>query len=317
VVTGSFVYLTCAFLWRRNLFRDRGSAIFLAIYGSMQWVDASLWIYFGKQDTLDSFQCDVWNEGLTFFAFFVVLLEPVSSLVCSAMFSERSIKVYEWLVYLIIFIAFPASDLSCKEHNCSIVTPQGHISWFSYDLNRCSTMYLQLPESKLPIQLFIFLLACNYPYVRSSFAPYPSSFDYTKKCLYFSSAVHSCIIALSWLTAYFTDSHANMWCFCNLAQGLYMIIEPYVVKAFFLFPGQELPRPLGLRLTPWSKVVGYAFVPIHLLICFGIHSLKASLIGSTIALVGLPLLMLAYYFAVGVVYPGTNGALPGGKGKVQ
>jgi len=96
-----------------------------------------------------------------------------------------------------------------------------------------------------------------------------------------------------------------------------MIIEPYVVKAFFLFPGQELPRPLGLRLTPWSKVVGYAFVPIHLLICFGIHSLKASLIGSTIALVGLPLLMLAYYFAVGVVYPGTNGALPGGKGKVQ
>ena len=74
LATGIFVYLTAAFLIVRNAPRDRWNAIFLFVFGSMQWTEAYLW-YVDQTEGLANLTAN--NRLGTMASFAVVMFEPL------------------------------------------------------------------------------------------------------------------------------------------------------------------------------------------------------------------------------------------------
>ena len=99
------MYLTAAFLIVRNAPRDRWNAIFLFVFGSMQWTEAYLW-YVDQTEGLANLTAN--NRLGTMASFAVVMFEPFSSLLGRAYHQGKLPSSRELFVYVLLFGFLPS-----------------------------------------------------------------------------------------------------------------------------------------------------------------------------------------------------------------
>lgn len=232
LATCCVVYPTVlALLYRNATPRDRWNAIFLAVFGSMQAIDAALW-YVDRYQPLKT--CSELNRQITRMGLWIIQFEPVSCLVGRMVGTRELCSWKEFAFYLFTFIFLPAlgtylASGNCAEFDwgatrasqCTQLSPHGHLllgmSRDSSGGNKCWKQYFLFGEfvAEIPLFLrFLFLVGCAYPYVFMK-----------PRILGF---LHIAILSVTWMVGFFSDSHASMWCMANVAQAFLMLVDPYL-----------------------------------------------------------------------------------------
>jgi phytoene dehydrogenase-like protein len=235
----------------------------------MQFIDALLWHVEAESERgLEA--CSELNAWVTWVGFAVIMSEPFASLLGAIVrdrfdedkfapkfgraannvyFTWRRIAIWGGL-YALVFIGAPTVanhvfgvGSGCSEHDprytgheyCSALSSEG---WMQLGLGRdlsyrpaCWRQYMVTGDfdEQIPLALrFAFLLGIVVPFVWPATNPRGSGM------------LHAGVIVCTWLYGYTTDSHANLWCWANVAQALVVGADP------LLFPRrrQTLEPPL-------------------------------------------------------------------------
>lgn len=234
VVAGTAVLLAVVFLFLRRGPRDRHNAIFLLVFGSMQWVEAGLWYV---QKTEDFEACLPRNEFMSRAAYVVVMMEPFASL-----FGRGNVAWWELAVYVVCGVLLPCSqsvsvvmDLfgnssPCKtSSSCSVITRQGHlmscpgfvpgtrppeVSCWRSDFFSERSFQAEIPT----VFRVWYLLGMAYPYLFQK--------PLAAGCL------QAAVLMATWTYAFlFSDSHQSSWCLANVLQIISMLLDPYIFKS--------------------------------------------------------------------------------------
>eukprot|EP00951_Prasinocladus_malaysianus_P031235 scaffold298091_cov28-Prasinocladus_malaysianus.AAC.1 len=93
LATSAFVALATTKLVIRNGPRDRGNAVFLGVFGSMQLVDAMLWWEQSGGAGLEA--CSMFNRLVSRLAIGIILLEPIVALIGTSMIANKAPSAIE------------------------------------------------------------------------------------------------------------------------------------------------------------------------------------------------------------------------------
>jgi phytoene dehydrogenase-like protein len=224
-------------LTRRYSGRDIWNATFIAVFGSMQLIDAMLWHLDRNGEDLSS--CSDRNRLISVVGLYIVSAEPFAALAGRCFAVRKLPSIREILMYAFWFgtapwigrqVAHPYTQCALSRHNyCTQLTadnhlligagidPQGGIKcWLEHWLTGSITQEIPL------ILRFAFLLGMIYPYL--------SKTGRTSQPLGFG-IFHSTILTVSWLIGFMSDSHASVWCAANVIQGVLALADPWVFSA--------------------------------------------------------------------------------------
>ena len=109
LATSAFVAATVATLVARRGPRDWGNALFLGVFGSMQVVDALLWL----EDAGPGLEaCTLENKLVTRAGLLIIALEPVAALLGTCLSSRTRPEPAEALLYTLLFVLTPLAGTS-------------------------------------------------------------------------------------------------------------------------------------------------------------------------------------------------------------
>jgi len=244
-VAGIIAYFAVAGLWVRNRTpRDRWNAIFLAVFSTMQWVDAAVWYLIGSEPgKVVGRDCSSKASSIIVLGLCIIILEPVACLIGSMYARKQWITRNEFLYYVVsnftcmFLFGFVFIQPDCLYTlPCPFLTPDQHLLYGigvnSDGLPLCWREYgfFGQPSYEIPTWLrFCFLLGMVYPYLY-----------YTKPLG--SGIIQSVVLIVTWLIGYSSDSHASVWCLANVLQVITMYMDPY------WFPPSEYE--FGAESTP-------------------------------------------------------------------
>lgn len=207
LVYSTFFYL----LYRRASPRDKWNAIFLIIFGNMQTIDLILW-YFAKHEDLS--QCSFHNRIITRIGFYIIVLEPFASLLGRYSYGIKPSKL-ELFAYLMACVVGPTLSRSfflfpdCEMFYCARITNDQHlllgIGLHKDGSNNCwrEQFIWGNYTNEIPLILRLgFLFTIAYPYL------------FMKP--FFNGMIQICILTITWMFGFFSDSHASIWCFANV-----------------------------------------------------------------------------------------------------
>lgn len=252
VAAGTMVYVIVPLLWRRNATpRDRWNAVFLFVFGTMQWVDASLWLL-SKHEDMQS--CSATNKWLSRWGLTFIALEPMASLAGRALATRTMPSVREMALYVFTFALLPGIPNKvlglmggmCDSPACTVVTPNGHLmilAGHGSNGNQACWMkhhFFGDQQMEIPLTLRVFfLLGMVYPYLTAPKHLVPG-------------LVHALVLTTTWTVGLLSDSHASIWCLANVAHSLVMLADPYLFAA--QHPQPSVRRPHRPSIT--SRVPG-------------------------------------------------------------
>ena len=230
LVTSCLVYSTVFYLYRRNASpRDRWNAIFLFIFGSMQFIDLLLWSL-SKYESLTD--CSFINRLITRMGYYIIIFEPVSSLFARHLYGEKT-SWKERFVYFILIGVLPylSRDVflfpECQMRYCTKITEKNHLL-FGIGLHqdgsskcwKTSWGWGEFSE-EIPLLLrIIFLTTISYPYL------------FMKP--FFSGFLQIMVLIVSWLIGLMSDSHASIWCLANVLFCFIFILSGVLLYYFNL-----------------------------------------------------------------------------------
>ena len=216
LITTFIVWVSVLIMIIRRARNDLWNALFLAVFGSMQAVDAAFW-------KLDLSECSSLNSFISHIAAIIILAEPFAALFGPLASYGRWPTSTEFSLYCFLVLGCTnlmwvgADDcLLCTfkngaEHLLYFSHPKGCPGWFSI---------ASFPNisSAIPIELrVIFLLTMIYPYIM-----------YMQPR--FMGILQASILMTTWsIGIIFGDAFGSIWCLTNVAQAFTMIADPYVV----------------------------------------------------------------------------------------
>eukprot|EP00873_Tetraselmis_striata_P000039 jgi/Tetstr1/420303/TSEL_011424.t1 len=279
LATSVFVAATTTHLICRNGPRDRGNAVFLGVFGSMQLIDALLWWEQGGGMGLEA--CSMLNRVVTRAGIGIILLEPIAALIGTSMIAKKKPSLLEVMCYAALFLLTPLAGTTyapglptavpchavvegaCDASHfpkqwgnllldlrapcvCSSVTPQGHVRYGGLDV-----LYHSLHTPLDEVRSCAVDNPAGRPWCaaprRSDGAPprVPALHGrpYATKVKPASCGLsHAAILLATWVYGATSDAHASLWCVANVVQGALMLADPLLWPSTEYGPsGEESP----------------------------------------------------------------------------
>ena len=301
---------TAAYIWKRDATpRDRWNAIFLSIFGLMQWVDAALWFLHDVRGEPLGYPCSETASTVNVVGMMIIILEPIACLLGSMYARGKWWTPLEFFLYVCCNFTFQFffgyvspyvydTQLVCEgnRQSCPYLTENGHLLLaFGVDAQGGPTCWREYgffgtPQAEIPFWLRLaYLIGMIYPY------------------LYYSNPIgsgliQSIVLTATWLVGFFSDSHASVWCLANVAQTVTMLLDPY------WFPKRGTSSPIKHKVSNCRDLYNKRKVQSQydVIICgSGIGGLAC---GAILSCAGLRCLVLeAHYRAGGCTHEFTLG----------
>lgn len=118
LITGIFSYAISYYLYRRNIGYDRGIAIFIFAFSTIQWLEAFLWYDLSNRSL---------NRIITALIPIVLGLELIASLYAASLYFP--ISMIEYVVYIVAFIALNFMWWRSSHGYTSIDSQTGSLLW--------------------------------------------------------------------------------------------------------------------------------------------------------------------------------------------
>lgn len=310
LVAGVLAEGTALHIWKRNATpRDRWNAIFLCVFGLMQWVDAGLWFLHDIRGEPLGYPCSNAASTINVIGMMIIILEPVSCLLGSMYARGKWWTPTEFFLYVFCNFLFQFffgyvspfiydTQLICESNmqSCPYLTENGHLLLaFGVDSDGGPTCWRQYgfvgaAQKEIPLWLRVaYLAGMVYPYLR-----YSNPLG--------SGLIQSFVLTATWLIGFFSDSHASVWCLANVAQTVTMLADPY------WFPPRGSGSPIKHKVANCRDLYNKRKVqrPFDVIVCgSGIGGLSCAAILSR---AGLRCLVLeAHYRAGGCTHEFTLG----------
>ena len=261
VGTSAIVAVTMLVLCaRQKTNRDVAHAVFLAVFGSMQVVDAALWVLH-RDGELDS--CGAMNKVVSLVGLVVIICEPFGALLTLYVAKPgRGFSPLEFLMYVLFFIVAPiaacrvigqsigcASPLSVPEFLeqpgrffvdppnpvCTKLTASGHlligIGTDPAGGAKCwrEHYFFGAAQSEIPLALrLLFLGGMVYPFLQIV----PTA----------SGLLPAAVLTATWCVGYMSDSHASVWCLAAVAMCFTFLLDPYLFPSTAAAKGSTIKR---------------------------------------------------------------------------
>eukprot|EP00873_Tetraselmis_striata_P025643 jgi/Tetstr1/445907/TSEL_033536.t1 len=280
LATSVFVAATTTHLICRNGPRDRGNAVFLGVFGSMQLIDALLWWEQGGGMGLEA--CSTLNRVVTRAGIGIILLEPIAALIGTSMIAKKKPSLLEVMSYAALFLLTPLAGTTyapglptpvpchavvegaCDASHfpkqwgnllfdlrapcvCSSVTPQGHMRYGGLDVLYHS-LHTPLDEVRScavdnPAGPAVVRGSEEIPMVLRLAFLLSMAVPYATKVKPASCGLsHAAILLATWVYGATSDAHASLWCVANVVQGALMLADPLLWPSTEYGPsGEESP----------------------------------------------------------------------------
>eukprot|EP00854_Cymbomonas_tetramitiformis_P013357 gene13357-15784_t len=115
-LTTAFVVSTTAVLaWRNATPRDRGNALFLGVFGSMQLVDALLWL---EEKNVGLTAGSHMNQAISWIGMSIIIAEPFAALIGTSWIQAKRVpSIAEIVIYLVVFAQLPLLSSTVLDAN--------------------------------------------------------------------------------------------------------------------------------------------------------------------------------------------------------